>query len=536
MGAAARQGRFPFYVLLAFAALYLGSRLTHLTVLPIFNDEAVYLHWSKIAREDFSNLWISILADNKKPLTTWLVALGLDFSSDPLWAGRMVSVAAGFFSLIGVYHVGRRLGSPRVGALAAFLYIVSPYHLFFDRMVTEFGLLNCFFVWMVWLTLALFQKQSTPKPFHYWLLALFVGFGLLTLSTAVLFVFLPIAFKVAFLNDRRGEGAWKPLLMAYAAGLAIGLFPLIVLSSELHGLTLTGYFIPRQHSLGQENIFYLLLGIPLKAAANLKTLLGYFTGYLTWPICLLAALLPVLRFKNFRVTREGLIVAVYFLFPAFILLGTAGQGFSRYYLFCATPLLWWAALSLAWVWEALRGKLSARTRPAVFALLLLPLIFPAARFDYKLLTEPATAPFIDIDRHQYIGSRFSGYGVPEAVAFLREMAADQKITVFTTSNWGNPADAVQVYLSGHPHIDVYMAYWVFRRPLLPAEALYQPFTGKFLQGFNIGDLAEVYFIRRTSPGFKRDLFIRVNPDFKMVKAFRKPGSVFFVEIYKWRGY
>ncbi|MFQ5716606.1 MAG: ArnT family glycosyltransferase [Nitrospinales bacterium] len=539
MRGATRQGRFPVYILLAVAAFYLGSRLTHLTVLPIFNDEAVYLHWAQMAREDFSNLWISILTDNKKPLTTWLLALSLNLSHDPLWAGRTVSVVAGFFSLIGVYQIGRHLGSPRVGALAAFLYIVSPYHLFFDRMVTEFGLLNCFFVWTVWLTLALFQKGAEPKPFHYRLLAFLVGFGLLTLSTAVLFVFLPIAFKWAFLNDRRGP-PWKPLLIAYAAGLAVGLFPFVILSSELHDLTLKSYFIPRQHSLGQENIFHLLLGIPLKAAANLRTLLEYFTGYLTWPICLLAALLPVLRFKTLNVNREGLILSVYFLLPAFVLLGTAGQGFSRYYLFCATPLLWWAALSLARVWEALPKKLSARTRSAVFALLLFSSIFPAAKFDYALITQPETAPFIDTDRYQYVGSQFSGYGVPEAVAFLREMATDQKITVFTTSNWGNPADAVRVYLSDHPNIDIYMAYWMFQRPLLPAEAktiwLYQPFTGKLLKELNIGDLTEVYFIRRTSPGFKRDLFIRANPNFKMVRAFRKPGSVFFVEIYKWRGY
>ena len=144
----------------ALLAFYLITRITHLTVLPVFNDEAVYLHWAKLIEEDSGNLWISIEADSKKPLLIWLLVLGFKLFHDPLWAGRMVSVAAGMGSLVGIYLVGCRYHSRRVGQLGALLFVFSPYHLFFDRMVYEAALINCFFIWGLWLTLSLVQGGS----------------------------------------------------------------------------------------------------------------------------------------------------------------------------------------------------------------------------------------------------------------------------------------------------------------------------------------------------------------------------------------
>ncbi|MEE9165376.1 MAG: glycosyltransferase family 39 protein [Nitrospinota bacterium] len=93
------------------------TRLIHLTILPIFNDEAVYIRWAKMINENFSNIWIPILIDNKKPLLMWLIAVFLKIFEDPLWAARFVSIIAGFLSLIGIYLIGSRY--PRA----------SPWHL-----------------------------------------------------------------------------------------------------------------------------------------------------------------------------------------------------------------------------------------------------------------------------------------------------------------------------------------------------------------------------------------------------------------------
>ena len=63
-------------------------------------------------------------------------------------------------------------------------------------------------------------------------------------------------------------------------------------------------------------------------------------------------------------------------------------------------------------------------------------------------------------------------------------------------------------------------------------AMRQPFTKKIFRQVQTDRLGDVYFIWRTSPRFSRAEFFSVNPNFQMVKAFKKPGSTAFVEIYK----
>lgn len=523
---------YPVGVLLA---LYLVTRMIHLTALPIFGDEAVYLYWAELIREDAGNLWISLEADNKKPLLFWLLTAGLQIFQDPLWAGRMVSVAAGAFSLVGIYFVGRRLYSVRAAQVTAFLYVASPYHLFFDRMIYESSLLNCIFIWTIWLTLALLRKEKQKRFFHHGLLALLVGLGLLTHSFAVLFVLLPLLFKVVFWREKDFL-PWRSVLPACLAGITIGGAPYGILYLTSEKFPITNYFIPTRHSLGQTGVSALLSEMPAKVLAGLDGVLSYFTGYLTWPIFLPAVVFLVWRFRT--LDRGQAVLAAYFLLPVLVVLGTAGKGFSRYYLFCATPLLLWAGQAMTLFRDFLRKNFSGKPAGVLPAVLACALIFPAARFDYYLLTRPEKAPLPDIDRYQYIRSRFSGYGIPEAVRFFRDAARNKKIVIFTSVAWGNPADAMRVYLRGHPNIEIYMAYWMYEKPMLPrrVETIFprQPYTAKPLRKIQTADLREVYFVWRTSPKFSRKEFLAVNPDFRMIRAFRKPGSTVFVEIYKWR--
>src|SRR3989338_2009720 len=76
---------------------YLATRLTNLTTLPIFTDEAIYIRWGQIGLRDASHRFLS-LEDGKQPLFVWLMYPMLKIFSDPLIAGRMVSVMAGLGS------------------------------------------------------------------------------------------------------------------------------------------------------------------------------------------------------------------------------------------------------------------------------------------------------------------------------------------------------------------------------------------------------------------------------------------------------
>jgi len=60
-------------------------------------------------------------------------------------------------------------------------------------------------------------------------------------------------------------------------------------------------------------------------------------------------------------------------------------------------------------------------------------LWPALRADWDLLVDPARAPFVEIDRFQYVTGWPSGYGVRDTVEFVRAERArhPEGITVVT---------------------------------------------------------------------------------------------------------
>src|SRR4030067_1847283 len=113
--------------------IFFVTRLINLTLLPIFADEAIYVRWSQVMRNE-STLRFLPLSDGKTPLFMWFLVPFLKFFSDPLFAGRFVSVLSGFGTMVGIFVLARYLWSARIALLASFLYVASPYMVFFDRM------------------------------------------------------------------------------------------------------------------------------------------------------------------------------------------------------------------------------------------------------------------------------------------------------------------------------------------------------------------------------------------------------------------
>ena len=113
-------------------ALYLVTRLYHLVTLPVFTDEAIYIRWSQIASNDAAWRFIS-LTDGKQPMFVWIAMVLLKVIDDPLFAGRFVSVIAGFFSVIGMFFLGREVfKNTKIGLLASLLYVLYPFALVYD--------------------------------------------------------------------------------------------------------------------------------------------------------------------------------------------------------------------------------------------------------------------------------------------------------------------------------------------------------------------------------------------------------------------
>src|SRR4030043_655222 len=97
-----RYWKWPLFWGLGIVLIFFLLRLINLTILPIFADEAIYIRWSQVMRVE-STLRFLPLSDGKQPLFMWLTIPFLQIFSDPLLAGRFLSVVAGFVSLIGLF-------------------------------------------------------------------------------------------------------------------------------------------------------------------------------------------------------------------------------------------------------------------------------------------------------------------------------------------------------------------------------------------------------------------------------------------------
>ncbi len=148
-------------ICVVFTALYFGLRLFHLMQLQMFTDEAIYTRWSQIARFDPNWRFIS-LTDGKQPSFIWLTMITMRFFNEPLLAGRMVSVGAGFLSMIGMFFLGKEIfKSTKIGIVSSLLYIVYPMALVYDRMALYDGLVGMFTIWILYLEILLVRS---PPP------------------------------------------------------------------------------------------------------------------------------------------------------------------------------------------------------------------------------------------------------------------------------------------------------------------------------------------------------------------------------------
>ena len=100
---------YPQLIGLGLGIAFLSTRLYNINGIPIFTDEAIYVHWVLIFRSNIHQLFIS-LTDGKQPLFVWLGdAIAQVEQHNPLLAVRLVSVCAGLFTMIGLYFLSKEL-------------------------------------------------------------------------------------------------------------------------------------------------------------------------------------------------------------------------------------------------------------------------------------------------------------------------------------------------------------------------------------------------------------------------------------------
>jgi 4-amino-4-deoxy-L-arabinose transferase-like glycosyltransferase len=437
--------RKSWWLIPAFACLtiiFAFTRLYHLTTwLPIFTDESIYIRWSEIALNDASWRFIS-LTDGKQPMYVWIALVLLKFIHDPLEAGRLVSVFAGFFSMIGLFFLGREIfKNAKIGILSSLLYVLYPFALVYDKLALYDSLVATFLIWIFYFTILLVRHVRLDIAMF---LGMITGFGMLTKSNddfgliLLPFSLLLFPFKIHF--DKRRLYMWA--LYAFVA--------VIIANTMYEILRLSPFY----YIIGQKNLTFIYsfhdwIREPFAFFfGNLKSLFAWFVGYMTIPFVVVAA---AAFFVDKKFLKEKILLFLWFVLP-FLALAFFGKViYPRFILNMTMSIIILGAYSLYTLSQYVKQ---------LWLKFLIFIVFTSMFFvtDFYILTDFPKAPIPLGDMSQFYNGWASGVGVNQTVQFLQQKAQGGKIYVGTEGTFGLMPYALQVYLWKNPNINI-QGFW-----------------------------------------------------------------------------
>ena len=428
----------PIVWLIILLGVFLVSRLIHLTALPIFTDEAIYIRWSQIGAYDAGWRFIS-LTDGKQPFFTWLVMASVRLFKDPLFAGRFVSIIAGLFSIVGLFVLSKELFHKKyIGLIAGMLYVISPFAYMYDRLAIYDAWVAAFSIWNLYLAVLLVRKIRLDVALIF---GLTLGVGMLNKTSAFFSLYLLPATIILF--DFKQKEKMKKI--AKWVGLCV---LAAILSQVVYSvLRLSPFF----YIISQKNALFVY---PFKEwlvhpftffQGNLHGLFDWLIHYLTWPMCIVV--IASLIFPKKQYVEKLLLIGWWF--APFVALALFGRVlYPRFILFMTMPLLVLAANFFDWCLLSVK--------PAFLKwLIVVACCFPSALLSYQMMTDIKTAPIPVSERGQYVSDWPSGWGTNDVVAFLQKNSQEKQIAVYTEGTFGLFPYALEIYLWENKNVEIH---------------------------------------------------------------------------------
>lgn len=419
-------------------AAYFALRLVYLTRLPLFADEGTYLWWgNQLLRGDLTRG-----LGQGKPLVGWLVAVARASGLEPIFASRAAVGLVGGLGMASTGWMASRVFAPRVGLVAMALWVLLPFNLIFERVVTPdqiLGSLGAVALAVTWYGLQPDSRTWTAVAAG----ALWVAAALAKLPVSVFFFAAPLLLVV--LTPRPQRPVFRRVLALYTlpALLAAGV-GLIAGYRWWQGLAPVGFGFDElllKTDAGQAHV-----------AANALAVLDWLVRYLTWPgAALLAAgwLATWVSGPPLARLSAALVTAWLALFVPI-----AEYWVPRYML----PVLPLAILLMAWTGEAgcralgrhLAGQLPTSSHrwivPLPYLIGLMVLAVAAAPLTLAVIANPEAAPWAAEDRVAFVEGYGAGYGFSEAAAYLDARIADNPTLKLIAMDIKD-AERLRVYLS-----------------------------------------------------------------------------------------
>jgi len=432
-----KENKNNLYLFLFLLIIYILTRLIGIMSLPMFTDEAIYTRWAQIAHNDWDWIFIS-LTDGKQPLFIWADLLIMYFVTDPLLAGRLVSVIAGFISMLGLYFAGDEIfKNKKVGLTASALYVLFPFALVYDRMALYDSMVTLFFIWGLFFTVRLIRGLSLVNAA---LLGITAGLGALNKTSGFLTIYLlPLGLS---LFDFAKKG-WREKVMKFFlyAALAAG-----VMYTMYNALRVSPFF----YIISQKNDTF-IYPISEWLTHPFTYLLSNFNSVSNWTITYVSIPIFIIALSAFFVRRTFIKEKIYLLITFLALLSIPiifGRViFPRYLFFMTIPVV--LLTSYAVVEWSLRLK-----NRYLLGIAAIMIFLPWIHADYKILTDFPRSPIPEADRNQYANMWPSGGGYRELVSFVEEKSKKQKIFVATEGTFGSlPTYTIEIYHGENKNVE-----------------------------------------------------------------------------------
>ena len=429
--------RVDVVIWIGLAILFLATRLIHLGSLPIFTDEGIYIHWSKIAWKDAAWRFIS-RTDGKQPLHTWgMIPFLKIFSPNLIVGGRMFSVLTGAIAVKGMFLLAYYLWGKRTAYLASLLYIVTPMFVFYDRMALADSAVNAGFIWTLFGSILLVRTLRLDVALGTGLIA---GLSLLTKSSSQMFLGLSALAPVLRFEKKTKPTTYGSYYVLYALVLVLGfaLYNIQRLSPYLQ-------FVDQKNAtfvMTFREFFHAPFSLVWGNLPLVPWYVGSEMGYVTAVLGLLGLVLLIK--KDWRL---GLYLSAWIVFPYIAISFFAKVIFPRYLIFFASLLTLTAAYALA-----------NCTRAYVKKLVLILMFVWVGYFNYTILFNNQVIPFPPVDRGQYIESVNAGYGITDIIQFARERAKEKPVILVAEGNFGVVGDMLESSLGPGEQITV-RGYW-----------------------------------------------------------------------------
>lgn len=505
-------------VLLGLVLLYAATRLIRLDSFPIFSDEGIYINWARVAWRDASLRFIS-LTDGRQPLQTWATIPFLKlFPDNYLFAGRLFSVASGFFALSGIIVTAWYLFNKKAAYIAGFLYIITPYFLFYDRIALADSVINGFTLWMFFLSIVLAKTRRLDSAL---ILGFVSGFAVLSKSSVRLYVaFMSLAVVFVLYNHK--EAYIKNLLRSLKAKLVgkESKLPEVVSFFMLYGVVVAiAYLIynvqrlsPYLHYVAQKNTTFILTPAELLADP-----LAYFSGNIInipyYIFTEMGYIVPVLGILGlyfmYKKDRPTALYLISWLVLGYILISLVARVlFPRYVLSLGGLLLIPSAYLLSRI----------RDTKNLFGILAVILVISSV-YGYTIIFRPAALPFPAIDRGQYLEDWPAGWGVRDIVDNARDLSQTKPVYIVAEGDFGMSGDVLRTHIGTDDDKIHVKAYWPLDDSALAEN-----------QQLLADNYVLVMYSHCKEPGYKDSI-----PDFNACNTFETTKPLRLIEKYEKTG-